>query len=1602
MIQRVFEIDKFRKSNHKWIKNLSTDVIVNTVAVITNTSLRSFKSHSETRDTRASFKKSSEFSSKWTTNKAQLKSDLLEFFRKIQKFRDTIDKSFESKFKREFSSSSKLSLSSSVEQDVTRRDFKKNTRQRSNSWTELISNSPRSASTSKEFGGFRSLNLSEKKQVKSTSRLNKSRHLTMKSVNDSDKSDQKISQTNRSNSRSRIETNMIEQLNLAIIAVIIATVNATFAAQTSLVKSSNLSNLSDSQGSTRDTSDNETFRWNSEDIDYFDSNYEGKSADTEELVTHSKKDIYYRDVHIFVKRVKKMTMILKTNTVRNNLSTCLRETALIWHTAELTNISRRILKYENEVEEWTNMLTQRFKQQSTSVTTTLLKESYIMKNARKHRESREYVQKIIRLTKSAEMRSMFNQLNIIYNEIDATLKRDLNRSSSTSTIDEFLQKLNEHKKIWWNLTKQERNQNVDREYDNQKYTSRNNQFAVQTYSYRSDLKRENLPYYQQTLWNRYLKSSRSFRYQQVTQSQMQFSYQQQSQMQPQMQSYQQQQMTQQMYQQQFQKTFQKQFQKQFDQFNSENAQRKSLSKSRMIMSSSTQKYLTLDNFANASISILNQSQRNSSWNEWRGQRNPDAYQQNMTNRSWQNQAFSQRAYFENKENFEQEYSDQNEDEEYDEETYEFQEEFQIESEDVQNMKSKHSNKTTTHSMISEFVLRCRNCDALFYSNNKLHRHLRKSCKTRSNVYHVESVLTKVSIVTSNKKFESSKEYEFRRHQNAIAKIVFKLKKTLHDICMNSGIFMSLIDRDFIRQQRSNLEIRKAKTTIKIREIDGVHDNSEYVELDIFISEKIKKSPRIAQLRIELHLIDALKVNVLIETNVLILEEMILIFVKKIFTIFSCDVMKVSIQVERKKEMMNRIVRILRKTVILSKKLETVSVRIKKTKLSKDRDYSFFSIIDEKLESKGGFCAHVVDSNIKIVQVRNTSAKVYVLSKNLKIDHLKEYEKHECYLILSEERHKAVITKKNSILWKFHEEFKDDSLKNKLENEITIWSDEVTIKRIKTVIDQYSNVWKFILEEVNISENQWMQIKIISEKHSESIRVFKLDTEDKEIVDKKFDNLQTQEKLEYFKKATSYAFSVFVVWTMIYLNDKPMRKTRVIVDIRELNKITEFDAYSMSLQSNIISCIQNCKFIFLMNEATFFYQWWIKSENHHKMTIVIHREVEQWNVAVMKFKNSSVHVQRQMNNCLRKFRGFARSYIDDVMIFSKILEEHLQHLQQVLELLKELNITLKSTKTFLSFSSIAFLEQKINAFELSTAKKKLETIIKLSFFKTLKKLETYLEMIEYLRDYILYYAQKVESLQIRKTMLLKNESIQELKRRTFSKETFLKKSITKKLDAFEQLQADFARSSWLTHFDKSRILHVDVNVSKKEFEVIVYHLKKKRDFKDHKISSKKDVDSILFLSKILTSMKSRYWPTKLEMTELIWTIRRTAHMMKSSNHVTIIYIDHEAISRIVDQIKLSSTNIDKQNLKLVRIFMYLSQFRVEIRHRSEKFNIILDVLSRLSTKKRELIKRIDLETYDNIVKDSTNDETHAFVVTLIAMSLEFRKKILNEYFKKKSW
>ena len=149
--------------------------------------------------------------------------------------------------------------------------------------------------------------------------------------------------------------------------------------------------------------------------------------------------------------------------------------------------------------------------------------------------------------------------------------------------------------------------------------------------------------------------------------------------------------------------------------------------------------------------------------------------------------------------------------------------------------------------------------------------------------------------------------------------------------------------------------------------------------------------------------------------------------------------------------------------------------------------------------------------------------------------------------------------------------------------------------------------------------------------------------------------------------------------------------------------------------------------------------------------------------------------------------------------------------------------------------------------------------------------------------------------------------------------------------------------------------------------------------------------------MLTSIEIKYWFTKLKIVELMWLIKRIRHMIEIVNVTSqiIIYTNYSIIINIVKQTKLSFNNTNKLNFQLIKTFIYLSQYRFDVRHKLEKQYIIFDVFFKLFFNVETIKKTLDSNQSKNILNI-------IYYVTLIKMFDEFKSKLKKIYRINKRW
>src|SRR5436190_15321079 len=96
------------------------------------------------------------------------------------------------------------------------------------------------------------------------------------------------------------------------------------------------------------------------------------------------------------------------------------------------------------------------------------------------------------------------------------------------------------------------------------------------------------------------------------------------------------------------------------------------------------------------------------------------------------------------------------------------------------------------------------------------------------------------------------------------------------------------------------------------------------------------------------------------------------------------------------------------------------------------------------------------------------------------------------------------------------------------------------------------------------------------------------------------------------------------------------------------------------------------------------------KNHEKFTIISYCDLETISIAFMNYQEFSLYTQCMMNMIFRSYKFFICCYINDIVIFLKILKNHFKHLNTVFNLFDELKIIFKEVKTYLDYLLIILL------------------------------------------------------------------------------------------------------------------------------------------------------------------------------------------------------------------------------------------------------------------------------------------------------------------------
>jgi hypothetical protein len=198
--------------------------------------------------------------------------------------------------------------------------------------------------------------------------------------------------------------------------------------------------------------------------------------------------------------------------------------------------------------------------------------------------------------------------------------------------------------------------------------------------------------------------------------------------------------------------------------------------------------------------------------------------------------------------------------------------------------------------------------------------------------------------------------------------------------------------------------------------------------------------------------------------------------------------------------------------------------------------------------------------------------------------------------------------------------------------------------------------------------------------------------------------------------------------------------RFVVDYKRLNLITIKDSSPLpNMEDTIQKLGRGYTYFSKLDLKSGFYQIPIHKGDKEKTAFVTPFGLYQFNVLPMGLKNSPPTFQKVMTDTLQSCRNFSLVYLDDIIVFSKTYDEHLQHLSLVLSALQAKNLVLNPPKCELAVHQIDYLGHTISSKRITPMKDKITAILQVAEPRSLAQANRFIGALSWYRKFIPHFA-----------------------------------------------------------------------------------------------------------------------------------------------------------------------------------------------------------------------------------------------------------------------
>lgn len=386
-----------------------------------------------------------------------------------------------------------------------------------------------------------------------------------------------------------------------------------------------------------------------------------------------------------------------------------------------------------------------------------------------------------------------------------------------------------------------------------------------------------------------------------------------------------------------------------------------------------------------------------------------------------------------------------------------------------------------------------------------------------------------------------------------------------------------------------------------------------------------------------------------------------------------------------------------------------------------------------------------------------------------------------------------------------------------------------------------------------------------------------------------------------KQTTQYVNPLVVVM-------KKNGSIRLCLDARELNRIMTNDHAQPPTIEEVFRRIGRNAYFSTLDVINAFWQIPLEKESRKYTGFIFDGQTYVFNRMPFGLKTAGASFTRAMELALgANASEYMTVYLDDVLIASATLEEHMWHLDTVLRRLSAVGFRLNRQKCELLKERIRFLG---HTFSEVTADMNKETRLAVANFerpRNKKAIQVFLGLVNWDRRFI-------------KDMARMTRPLEELLRKGRKFEW-----IGEQQRAFNEIKGAFQDATELFLIRPGMKFGIYVDAARTGLGARLYQY----------VPGEEKKHTVSYASRSLKRAECNYTITELECLAVVWALRKW-HTLLLGRHVKI-HTDHQAL-------KFLSTCMHN-NGRIARWFASLQEFDLKIEHIAGRENTIADALSR---------------------------------------------------------